>query len=251
MEHCSITNLPIRLIIEHSSISEVQTTPKARLYATLQILFTQRRLNMSSSPTEPQDLPKVQEPTASKDKQSARNILAALVIICIIGMPLIYSLAHSSGANSGYSGGYNVGYSEGYSEGHDAGRFDFYYVKPNQRYGVDELDNYLKSWKWTLPYQESVFDCSEMSACLERDLENEGFHTVIVVGNSPFGSGRHAWLLVEASVGKYMPVEATNRQVIWWSSPYFDNYFKYDHRFETIQEALAYSSTGFDWWNAT
>lgn len=206
---------------------------------------------MSSSPTEPQDLPKAQEPTASKDKQSARNILAALVIICIIGIPLIYSLAHSSGANSGYSGGYNAGHSEGYSEGHDAGRFDFYYVKPNQRYGVDELDNYLKSWKWALPYQEDSFDCSEMSACLERDLENEGFHTVIVTGNSPFSSGKHAWLLVETSVGKYMPVEATNRQVVYWESPYFDNYFKHDHRFETIQEALAYNPTDFDWWNAT
>lgn len=242
------------MIIEHSSISEVQTTPKAKLYATLQILLAQRRLNMSSSPTEPQDLPKVQEPTASKDKQSARNILAALVIICFIGMPLIYSLAHSSGANSGYSrgniAGYDSGYDTGYSEGYDAGRFDFYYVKPNQRYGVDELGSYLKSWTWALSYKSGVFDCSEMSACLERNLENEGFHTIIVVGNSPFGSGRHAWLLVETSVGKYMPVEGTNRQVILWSSSYFDNYFKYEHRFETIQEALAYNPTDFDWWNA-
>jgi len=39
-------------------------------------------------------------------------------------------------------------------------------------------------------------DCSEMSAHLEWKLENEGRHTYIVVGNSPFGSeNMHGCLL--------------------------------------------------------
>jgi len=71
----------------------------------------------------------------------------------------------------------------------------------------------------------------------------------IIVGDSPFGSGRHAWLLVETSVDKYMPVESTDMAVVLWDSAYFDNYFKYDHAFEKIQDALKYSETEFDWWN--
>ncbi len=72
---------------------------------------------------------------------------------------------------------------------------------------------------------------------------------MIDVGKSPDGSNvRHAWLLVESENGKYMPVEATAMSVVYWSSSYFNNYFKYDHVFETIQEALRYGSKEFDWW---
>ena len=187
-------------------------------------------LILPSKPIESQDSSKAQKSVFLKPEQNARNILAALLIVCIIGLPVVYSLGYINGTNS-------------------AG-FDFYYVKPKQRYGVDELDNYLKQWEWVSPYQENAFDCSEMSAFVERDLENQGFHTTIVVGNSPFGSGRHVWLLVETTVGKYVPVEATEIEVVWRSSPYFDNYFKYDHEFETIEDALEYSQTDFDWWNS-
>jgi len=89
-----------------------------------------------------------------------------------------------------------------------------------------------------------------MSAFAERSLENEGWHTRICVGDSPFGTGRHCWLLVETSAGKYMPVESTDHEVVLWSSPYFHNYFEYDRSLETIQEALAYSETEFDWWDS-
>ena len=124
------------------------------------------------------------------------------------------------------------------------------YWKPEQKFGVDELRNELKDLEWKKPYEEGVFDCSEMSALTERHLENKGWHTIIVVGNSPFSSGRHCWLLIETSSDKYMLVETTNLEVVLWSSPYFDNYFEYDHSFETIQEALAYSETEFDWWKS-
>jgi hypothetical protein len=89
-----------------------------------------------------------------------------------------------------------------------------------------------------------------MSAHLEWKLENEGWHTKIIAGDSLFGSGKHAWLLVETSEGKYMPVESTDMDVVWWDSPYFDDYFIYEHRFETIQDALDYSESEFDWWKS-
>ncbi len=129
-------------------------------------------------------------------------------------------------------------------------KFYFYYIKPEQEFGVDNLDSFIRQINWNKkPYQENVFDCSEMSAALERKLEDAGFHTKIAMGKTPGKpETSHAWLLVETSPNKYMPVEATIPSVIWWLTPYFDDYFKYEGSFETIQEALKYSSTEFDWW---
>ena len=87
-----------------------------------------------------------------------------------------------------------------------------------------------------------------MSAYLEMRLENEGYHTIIVAGESPFSDGRHAWLLVETNEERYMPVEATEWKIIYWQDPCFDNYFEYDHEFETIQDALDYNYEEYNWW---
>lgn len=128
-------------------------------------------------------------------------------------------------------------------------KFTFYYVRPKQRYGTEDLQEYLDRWKWIEgAYVASKFDCSQMSAYTEQKLENEGYNTVIVAGDSPSGDGKHAWLLVETSEGRYMPVEATTLSIVYWSNAYFDNYFIYDFEFETIQEALSYSPTEFNWW---
>jgi len=127
-------------------------------------------------------------------------------------------------------------------------QFYFYYVEPEQKFGVYDLDDELFGWEWYIPYEEGVFDCSEMSAYLEWYLENEGWNTLIVVGDSPSGSGYHAWLLVETSEGAYMPVESITAEIVWWEDPYFDNYWIYDDTFETIQDALDYYETEFDWW---
>jgi hypothetical protein len=186
----------------------------------------------------------------TKEMQISKGLVIALVVLLVVGLPLSYFVGNSSGFTLGYSKGVDDGYYEGYNEGRELFQFQFYYIKPEQKYGVYDLSGYLSQLKWIRPYQEGVFDCSEMSAHLEWKLENEGWHTYIVVGNSPFGSGKHAWLLVETSEGAYMPVEPTTIEVVWWSSPYFDNYFRYDHEFETIQEALAYSETEFDWWKS-
>lgn len=129
-------------------------------------------------------------------------------------------------------------------------KFYFYYVSlAKQRYGVYDLEDYLQRWQWIEgAYVANRFDCSEMSAYLEWKLENEGYHTIIITGGTPWGEGRHAWLLVETSAGHYMPVEATAYSIVYWWDAYFDNYFLYDHEFETIGEALEYSPTEFDWW---
>ncbi|MFH0847285.1 MAG: hypothetical protein V1894_04435 [Chloroflexota bacterium] len=129
-------------------------------------------------------------------------------------------------------------------------RFFFYYIKAQQQqYSLDTLGLLMDYLYWLKEYQANVFDCSEMSACLEHSLENFGFHTLIAVGNSPDGSATgHAWLLVETEPNAYMPVEATQLSVVYWDNPYFNNYFRYDRTFETIQDALIYGPTEFDWW---
>ncbi len=130
-------------------------------------------------------------------------------------------------------------------------RFEFYYASlSKQRYGYNDLVDYLAEWKWiNRVYTEDEFDCSEMSAYLEWKLENEGYHTLIVAGASPSSDGRHAWLLVQIGEGEYMPVEATVFSVVYRWDPHYNEYFVYDHAFETIQEAIAYGPDEYDWWN--
>ena len=99
---------------------------------------------------------------------------------------------------------------------YETAQFSFYYLKPEQKFGVYDLDDELDGIRWIKPYQEGVFDCSDMSAYLEWYLENEGWHAKIVLGDSLSGSGKHAWLLVETSEGKYMPVESTSIKVVLW-----------------------------------
>lgn len=208
-----------------------------------------------------QQEPNITQPPIPQKKRNLQGVMIALVIILLVNLPFLYSIGQSNGYDAGYQAasgayieGYNdghtSGYTEGYSAGLETGKFYFYYVKPEQKYGVYDLSDWLSRWEWIRPYQEGVFDCSEMSAYLECKLENEGWHTVIITGNCPFASGKHAWLLVEVEADKYMPVESTTMSVVWWDSTYFDNYFTYEHEFETIQDALGYSETEFDWWKS-
>jgi hypothetical protein len=134
---------------------------------------------------------------------------------------------------------------------YDEAFFSFYYVAPEeQKFGVYDLEDELYGLEWLHPYEENVFDCSEMSAYLEWHLENEGWNALIVAGEAPWDGGGHAWLLVETSEGQYMPVESTTIEIVWWEDPNFDNYFIYDYTFETIQEAVDYYESEFDWWNS-
>ena len=132
----------------------------------------------------------------------------------------------------------------------EAAKFYFYYgSRAEQRYGVQDLRDYLSRWEWIEgAYQAGEFDCSEMSACLERQLENEGYNTSMLAGDSPFGDGEHAWLLVEVEPDKYMPVEPTTYEMILWDNPYFDDYFTAEYTFEDIHKALAVGYSEFNWW---
>lgn len=134
---------------------------------------------------------------------------------------------------------------------YEQAKFEFYYLVPSeQEFGVSNLEDEISGRKWLRSYQEGVFDCSEMSAYLEWYLENEGWNAKIVIGDSPFSSGKHAWLLVETNEGKYMPVEATSIRVVLWDDSNFDNYWDYDQRFETIHDAIEYNESEFDWWQS-
>lgn len=129
-------------------------------------------------------------------------------------------------------------------------KFFFYYrSEAGQRYGVEDLRDYLSRWEWIEgAYQAGEFDCSEMSACLERQLENEGYNTSMLAGDCPFSDSRHAWLLVEVDPDLYMPVEATTWDIVLWDAPYFEGYFTAEHVFEDIHAALAAGYSEFNWW---
>ena len=130
-------------------------------------------------------------------------------------------------------------------------KFLFYYTPLTEKITrVRDLEECLSRYEWKEDAAKiDIFDCSEMSAVLERMLENEGFHTFIVSGKSPYGGGEgHAWLIVEISPGEYIPVEAVNFSIIPWDNPYINEYHSYDNKFETIHEALNYPKDGYDWW---
>lgn len=127
----------------------------------------------------------------------------------------------------------------------------FYYTGAEQQYGLRELERTLDILKWDSgDYQVDEFDCSEMSAYLERELENRGFRTSMVVGGRS-EKGRHVWLMVEFEGQTYIPVEATTSQIIMPDNPKWGNYYEYVTKFNTIEDALkSYKGkTEFDWWN--
>jgi hypothetical protein len=209
-----------------------------------------------SAPASPADLKVVQN--------HRKEAIVLLVLICILAVFTFWMLVENNGLQSRIRllarevDDLSVQNSDLQSEitrlqrVAEENKFQFYYADlAKQRYGVDDLQEYLDRWEWVEgSYVQGSFDCSEMSAYIEWRLENEGYHTIIVCGDSPFGGGYHAWLLVETSSGGYMPVEATTYEMVVWSDLYFDNYFEYDHSFETIQGALDYSQSEFDWWNS-
>ena len=128
-------------------------------------------------------------------------------------------------------------------------KFLFYYDDVENQYNLGNLKRYVNNYTWSEQYEKGVFDCSEMSAVLERYLENVGFNTYIAAGKTPGNPDtRHAWLLVEVSEGEYVPVEATTLNVVSKYYPLFDEYYDYDQLFEDIHEAMDYNEYEFDWW---
>jgi len=162
---------------------------------------------------------------------------------------LIYKESHIKNINRRYSE-LAITYKR-LEETSQLNKFFFYYTPLVEKIThVPDLEECLSRYRWKEDtYKTNTFDCSEMSAVLERILENEGFHTFIVIGKAPSGSGiRHTWLIVEASPDEYIPVEATHPSIISRHHPYINEYHTYNYKFETIHEALDYSQDEYGWW---
>lgn len=121
-----------------------------------------------------------------------------------------------------------------------------YYTPAPQQYGIDVLREYFQGKYWKRAYEVDVFDCTEMSALLECALENEGFHTYIIVGK--YEDGWHAWVKVETAFWRYAIVESTTLTVIGLSDAEYNKYWGI-YQYETIYDALEVNQSAFDWWN--
>lgn len=86
------------------------------------------------------------------------------------------------------------------------------------------------------------FDPREMSAYLERYLENQGWNTSIAT------SRYRPWLLVETDEDNYTPVEAKTLEIIYDDNEFYDDYFDYDHIFKNIYSANDFALNDFNWW---
>lgn len=151
---------------------------------------------------------------------------------------------------------YQKGYSDSYSKRKLESLQQFYYIptkRPSTRSSLYELTFFLENREWVAEYEGGVFDCSEMSAFMERELENDGWLTRIVTGDNPAGKNeKHAWLLVAVVInGTWLeiPIETTSHaRIITPESPYYLNYFEYSYAFQNICEALAFDYEEFNWW---
>src|SRR4030067_1107093 len=68
-----------------------------------------------------------------------------------------------------------------------------------QTYGREKLEDFLQQRTWlNSRYERRVFDCSEMSAFLEAQLEAEGWHVYVAAGLAPFKQDKsQGWLFLE------------------------------------------------------
>ena len=105
---------------------------------------------------------------------------------------------------------------------------------------ISELREALKGIKYPHEYEETVFDCSEMSGYTERFLENRGFDTMILVNSS----WRHAWISCS--------IESRNVNIECVPPVHITDSEKYNHpedMYEDIYEALDSNyPRQFDWW---
>jgi len=130
-------------------------------------------------------------------------------------------------------------------------RFYFYYVKSPQVYNLTTLKSFLTIWNWDSEYEKGNLDYNQMTALLEKRLEDNGYHTLFCYGNIPDIQGEHFWLMVETLQDKYTPVEALspNPAVVSIADPDYNYYMRYTGYFETIEEVMDYAPGGFVWWD--
>jgi len=66
------------------------------------------------------------------------------------------------------------------------------------------INSYLTEYEWVDPYQENIWDCSQMSAYIEWLVENCGYEANIVIASQI----DHVWVEIKIG-GKWRPYEAT------------------------------------------
>lgn len=117
-----------------------------------------------------------------------------------------------------------------------------------------ELCNFLDyEFQPTLPYERSVFDCTESSAYVEWALENAGFDAKIAGGATPWSqtSGFHSWVIVNTQT-QQVAIEATIRPRIvhkdQWDVTTWQNYqHGYYALYENIYEAIRFGGPVWTW----
>lgn len=121
----------------------------------------------------------------------------------------------------------------------------------------------LKKTPWVSLYKAAYFDCTEMSALLQRELSIRGFQSWIVIGKDPNVPIGHAWVIVfvQSPHIQLVPIEATALQIPQPGSRYtftngvvqsFEDYTHQGWVLQDIYQAIAFRPRGeFDWWNRT
>lgn len=74
---------------------------------------------MTSTTALPQESPIPKE----RHHLARAGLVIALIVICVLGLPISYFIRHSTGYDSGYQIGTNKGYLEGFDEGWESGKF--------------------------------------------------------------------------------------------------------------------------------
>jgi len=104
----------------------------------------------------------------------------------------------------------------------------YYYIDVEREDSYEHLQELMSNFSFNRPYEENIFDCSDMSAELECYLENEGYHAL-------FGlTWEHMWVFVETDKG-LVAIEVTNA-----SNP---EMFRRDE-IDTVEEGIGLTSTG-------
>jgi hypothetical protein len=83
--------------------------------------------------------------------------------------------------------------------------------KPYDTNQLQKVLDELKKTPWVSLYKLGYFDCSDMSALLQRELTIRGFESWIVIGKDPTVPSGHAWVVVflQSPSIRLVPVEAT------------------------------------------
>ena len=124
---------------------------------------------------------------------------------------------------------------------------NYYLDTPNRENAtLQDLQTFLDNFSYQREFCAGIFDCSEASALLERELENNGFETVIVLGN------KHAWVLVkDILVSERKRQDVVVESVLLITNPYSGVYVSYQKHlndiYETVNTPMGYYE--FNWWS--